>query len=187
MKFKKCRIHPEEGKRFEVELNKKITVLLGRNGDGKTTMLRAIEQELEDSEFKVVNDDAANRGDDMYNVFDPVHIVSTRFSSEGETLVHTLGIMLGKVGTHIHRGNKVVLCLDKMDSGLSVDRIKEAADFLKDTVAKDVELMIVTANSYELASQFRDVADFFWVKEQKFIELPNSYEEYIKLYFAEEK
>lgn len=187
MKFKKCYIHPEEVELFKIELNKKITVLLGKNGDGKTTMLRSIEQELKGSEFKVVNDDARDRGDNMSNMFDPEHIVSTRFSSEGETLVHTIGIMMGKVGAYIRKGNKVILCLDKMDSGLSIDRIKEAADFLKETVVKDVELIIITANSYELASQFRDVADFFWVKEKKFIELPSSYEEYIKLYFAEEK
>lgn len=185
MKFKRLYIHPEEGEAFEMELNSKITVLLGKNGDGKTTMMRAIEQELthrEENDFIVINDDAANRGDTMHNVFDPRHIMASRFSSEGETLINTIGTMTGKIGAAIQTGKSVVACFDKADSGLSIDRIIEFTDFLHGFLVKDVEMIVISANSYELASQFRGKAEFIWVKDKKFIELPENYEDYIKMY-----
>jgi len=187
MKFKYCRIHPEKGSPFELELNKKITVLLGKNGDGKTTLLRSIEAELQNTEIKVINDDARERGDDCNNIFDPAHILFTRFSSEGETLFYTIGMMIKKIGYYVRQSKKVVVCLDKVDSGLSIDKIKEAADFIKESLIKDIEMTIISANSYELASQFKGIADFYWVKKKAFIELPNTYEEFIKLYFPKHK
>lgn len=189
MKFEKMWNHPEEGEMFEVEFTKKFVILLGPNGAGKTTMMRAIESEMRGKEdYRVVNDDAAKKGDNIRNVFDPQHLVATRFSSEGETLSYTLGTMLGKVRYHAEKeGKKTILCMDKADSGLSIDRIRELAYVLKKYTAPTVELIVMSANSYELANEYRDVAEYYWVSDKKFIELPDTYEGFISLYPRDEE
>lgn len=191
MKLDKLWNHPEDGDYIEFDFDKKITLLLGKNGDGKTSFMRSIEQKLRhDEEFFVINDDARNRGDHMGNIFDPEHLVSTRFSSEGETLIHTIGTMLQKVKYHHDKGQKVILCLDKADSGLSIDRIKEVVDFLLDKdVSPLIHRLVVSANSYELASQFligsrENDTNTLWIKDMTSIKIPSTYKEFIDLYLT---
>lgn len=181
MLVKNCYKHPE-GEAFEFEFKSKFIVLMGKNGAGKTTMMNAIEQELDHKDnIIVLNDDARNRGDTMSNVFDPQHIMSTRFSSEGESLIHTFGAMFQKVGYHVKQKDRIILCLDKVDSGLSYDRIKEVVEFLEEFMVKEVEHIVISANSYELASLLKDKAEFYWVETNEYFEL-GSWDEFVKRY-----
>ena len=181
MKFDKLFIHPE-GDCFSLDLPKLI-VLLGPNGAGKTTMLNAIEAEAEKKDdCTVINDDVSRHGDTIGNVFDPVHITSTRFSSEGESMIHSFGLMLGKVGRAAKLADKkIILCLDKVDSGLSFDRIQEMISVLTEYVMKDCELLAISANSYELPYLLKDVAKFYWIPTKEFIEL-GTFEEFVSMY-----
>lgn len=177
----KCYNHPEE-KPFAAEFHKKLVVLLGKNGDGKTTMLKSIEQQFKDEEHVVINDDLARKGDSIENIYNMNHIAQTRFSSEGECLYYTVGLVAEKIGRAVASGKKVIVCLDKLDSGLSYDRILDVADFIYSMLESGPEMIFVSANSYELASQFVDLAEYYWVKEKKTISFPGNYSDYIALY-----
>ena len=191
MKIYEAFKHPERGDSFIFETNKKIVVLLGRNASGKTTMMRSFKMELEnreDDRYIVINDNLQDidvtKG---YNgMFDPNHLIQ-RWSSEGERIGYAFGNIIEKIGYHVKQKDKVVCLFDRLDSGLSYNRIKEIADFCKETLVEDVELIVVSANSYELAVQFKDEADFYWVHDNKFIDLPSTFEEFIKMYEVEEE
>lgn len=169
---------------FEFEPRNKITIIVGRNGSGKTAMLHFIQEEMK-KDYAVINDDAGQRGDTLANQFDPQHLMYTRFSSEGETLGYSIVQMLLKAKHFKGKGEKVVLCLDKIDSGLSYDNIVSVSDLIKEQVANDVDYIFITANSYELASQFKDFS-FYSVEKNEFIEL-GSYDDFIKLYNIQEE
>jgi len=177
----------EKGKRiFEkssVSVNPGITVLVGCNGAGKTTMLRQIEEQLENEEEPFVSFDNKTEGGqramDSFGFFKQFAELATMVcSSEGEQIMIVLGKQAKKVG-ELSRNNQdrnIFVLLDAVDSGFSIDNICALKKYLFDLAIKnhpkDVYI-ICTANSYEMA-RGEDCIDVISCEHVRF----NDYEEY---------
>lgn len=180
--------NPNKDQNITITFNSKITILLGKNGDGKTTLLRSIGDNTEDEyySFFVEASQDINKNASMHLAFDPTHL-SNMFTSEGERKIYSIGSALGKIGSAVAKSEKeLIILLDEVDSGLSPDRLKEFADFFSEVLAKEdkVKKIFIAANSYELASLFKGKADFLWVETQEFVEV-TTYEKFIEMYFGE--
>jgi ABC-type branched-subunit amino acid transport system ATPase component len=181
MKLKKTYKHPEAGDYFTFETDEKIVVLIGPNGAGKTTMLDSFKQQMEEN-YNIIYDNPQEIDGNVSHdaMFDPKH-VSHRWTSEGERMSYTLGNTLRRVGESVRNNKPTVVLFDRLDSGLSYDRIKEMADVVIEYVSKDVDFIAIAANSYELCYALKDVAKFYWVPTNEWIDLPN-FEDFIEMY-----
>lgn len=194
-KFKVCR-NPEdfENEYVDFQFKTKYTLLLGPNGAGKTTIIKSLKRQFRNSDkyvfesielFDKLNEAKHNTFTDLNNMLDRI---SQSFLSEGESIVTSMGVEMQRLGQLVtesmEQDKKIILGLDRVDSGLSPDRIQEVFDVLVwERLKEDVKYFIVTANSYELAHLFKDLDDttIIWVPTMEEIEL-TTFEDYIKLY-----
>ena len=139
-----------------------ITVLVGCNGCGKTSLIKQIKISLEKEDIPYVYYDnlsdggsnARNRAG-FYGNFD---FLATSFcSSEGENIVLNMGNIASEMGA-LTRDNpeakELWFLLDAVDSGLSIDNVVDMKEQLFSFVieynkGKDVYILI-TANAYEM-------------------------------------
>lgn len=175
-----------------------ISVILAPNGGGKTTTLNNLKKELEKKNIKVFlyshYNDSFKLGKNNYpEIFNkPENIIYSKFKSEGEELQYSFEewleknifkLMFGIREGMIHI-DELVLLIDELDSGLSLDKIKETISifelFFIDAKKSNTKLKIIlSANSYELASQFKDSC--YWLKTGKLVNIEN-YNNFEKLY-----
>lgn len=94
---------------------------------------------------------------------------------------YTIGITVGRIGGAVKTGKPTIVLFDRLDSGLSYDRIKDLTDVVIKYIMHDVEFIAVAANSYELCYLLKDVAKFYWVPTNEWIELP-TFENFIEMY-----
>ena len=152
-------------KKSEVEFEPGVTVLVGCNGYGKTTMLECIKAQCRTDdiffiEFESVGDRQRDRS--AAGFYGDINFLASSFcSSEGEKITMSLGKFAGSLGSFVRNHLNVktlVVTMDALDSGYSIDNVVEAKELLFRTVLEDceskgIELYIfVTANAYELAS-----------------------------------
>ena len=140
-----------------------LTVLVGCNGAGKTTMLRQIEQSLSDDGIpylyhsnltfgeKEAKSEAAFYGDFRF-------VADILASSEGENIINIVAAIAKRMGQLSQRNTnakELWFLFDAIDSGLSIDNIVE----IKETLFKHVQefeqgkdiYFVVSANEYEMA------------------------------------
>lgn len=152
-------------KKSEVKFEPGVTVLVGCNGYGKTTMLECIKAQCRTDdiffiEFESVGDRQRDRS--AAGFYGDINFLASSFcSSEGEKITMSLGKFAGSLGSFVRNhsdAKTLVVTMDALDSGYSIDNVVEAKELLFKTVLKDceskgIELYIfVTANAYELAS-----------------------------------
>ena len=150
-------------KKSEVEFEPGVTVLVGCNGYGKTTMLECIKAQCRTDdiffiEFESVGDRQRDRS--AAGFYGDINFLASSFcSSEGEKITMSLGKFAGNLGSFVRNHSNVktlVVTMDALDSGYSIDNVVEAKELLFKTVLEDceskgIELYIfVTANAYEL-------------------------------------
>ena len=146
-------------KKSKITINPGITVLVGKNGIGKTTLLMQIEQSLKKQKIPYLTYNELTDGRwSMQRALDAqnMQFLATLYqSSEGQKIHLNLGQFAEKVGRFIskYRNETVFVLFDAIDSGLSIDNIAEVKDFF-DLVVKDNPnvYIIVSANSYEMAN-----------------------------------
>lgn len=138
-----------------------VTVLVGRNGGGKTTLLNGIKEYCEKKNIPCYHYDNYTQGGDHakseYGYFGDFNsLVDVLFRSEGEQIYENFCNQVKKIGAFCHKhqtAEKLVFCLDALDSGLDCDGIKQILDCFnlstKDNKDKEVYI-IVTANNYGL-------------------------------------
>lgn len=139
-----------------------LTILVGCNGSGKSTILRYIDNKYRSNEeYKVFHWDGLSDKSSMKQMMlDSSNIdllASLAFSSEGEEINTNIGIIASRIGNCVREGkHDIIILLDGMDSGLSIDNITDTKEFFKKLVIPDVEntghkcYVIIPANEYEL-------------------------------------
>lgn len=153
-----CNIH----KKGTVTINPGLTVLVGCNGIGKSTLIRQLAQLLEREKIPVLKYDnlhdggsKARSGAAFRNDF--TFLATSMQSSEGENISMNLGRFASQIGTfqRAHKDAKELwIFLDAIDSGFSVDNIIEMKDLFNLIMenSNGAEIYIIaSANEYELA------------------------------------
>lgn len=179
-----------------VNLKTGLTVLVGCNGSGKTTMLKQIknhcrEENIPVLEFDNLHDGGSNSLSAAGFFGDTDFMIEGMTSSEGEVINMNLGKFAGKMGGFVRKhsdSKQLVFLMDAVDSGLSIDYILELKNLLFKTVmddlnAKGIEVYIVaSANEYELAKkeQCLDVISC------KYVNI-NTYDDYRKVVIESRK
>ena len=152
-------------KKSEVEFELGVTVLVGCNGYGKSTMLECIKAQCRTDDIFFIDFDSVNdrqRDRSAAGFYGDINFLASSFcSSEGEKITMSLGKFAGSLGNFVRKHSDVktlVITMDALDSGYSIDNVVEAKELLFQTVLEDckskgIELYIfVTANAYELVS-----------------------------------
>lgn len=150
--------------KLEREISPGLTILAGCNGSGKTTTLLSIKDAYgKDPNYKVFHwDGLSDKGVAKKRALDMQRIdvlSSLAFSSEGEEINTNIGLLASSIGNFIRKSTDkdVIILLDGLDSGLSIDNITEVKDFFKELLIPDIEksghhcYIIASANEYELA------------------------------------
>ena len=150
-----------------VTIDPGVTVLVGCNGCGKTTLMRLIQQELEYQKIpNLYFDNLSEGGVHARNAAafcgDIDFVLSSTVSSEGENIVINLGKTAKKIGKMFalyakdDESKEIWILLDAIDSGLSIDNVVDIKEHLFTFVLnreialnKDV-YFIVSANEYEM-------------------------------------
>lgn len=182
-----CTLH----NRKNFTINPGLTVLVGCNGAGKTTMLNHIKYELEKNEIPVFQYDNVHDGGSnaisRAGVYGQMNtLASLLCSSEGEKINQNIGQAAGQIGGFVRKNSnkgEVWILFDAIDSGYSIDNIIETKRDLFETIIEDCGnrnidvYIVVSANSYEMAcgEQCLDI----WSGKYITFENYNEYKQYI--------
>lgn len=151
-------------RRKQVTIEPGVSVLVGCNGTGKSTLIHIIKEDLEEKEINFTfYDNLIHGGSNAKSKAgfygDMTHLMSLVCSSEGEGIVSNMGKFVYSVGKYLrkHKDSKEVwILLDAVDSGLSVDNVIEIKELFKliidDHKDKDIYI-VISANEYELARE----------------------------------
>lgn len=169
----------------EFELKRGISVLVGCNGYGKSTTLKAIKQHCRKNNIPLLEYDGVSKQDSRSLMSSLFYHGNTELgalmlsSSEGENKSLSFGLFLQNISGYIkeHSEGGFVITIDAVDSGMSVDElitINEILGQIKNDVEKYADVyVIISTNNYEIAKGF-DCMDVNDGKYRQFI----NYEEY---------
>lgn len=141
-----------------------VTVLVGCNGVGKTTMLRLIESELKKAElpclyYDNLTEGGANARSKAAFMEDFNFVGLSMCSSEGENIIMNMektASAMGRFSMLYKDAEELWFLFDAIDSGLSIDNVLDIKEYLFKTVLehnKDKKVYIlVSANEYEMVS-----------------------------------
>lgn len=139
-----------------------ITVLVGCNGYGKTTLFSFIKEALNKDNIKFIHyNDRQEGGTSKIGsaiFYGDIAFASASFcSSEGERIILNLGQLTQKISSYIrgYKQDEHWILLDAVDSGLSIDNVVELKDLFKAIIedCKDSKVyIVVSANEYEMVN-----------------------------------
>lgn len=169
----------------QIVFEKGLTILVGCNGIGKTTLLKNIKDELEENNVVYYSYDNLRDGHNssmgeliFRGEFDLVSALYS--SSEGENIALHMSKVAGKIGKCVSANKEAKefwFLFDAIDSGWSIDNIIEAKELLFKTILdynQDKNIyIIVSANEYEMACSEK----CFDVASGKYIQI-KSYEDF---------
>ena len=138
-----------------------VTYLVGCNGSGKSTILGAINNKYrwdEDPNLVFIEIDERDGGNrtlmnkSLYNGNMDL-LSSMAVSSEGERIKIYLGTKISGLAKKLkdNPNVKLVITIDSIDSGLSIDNIEEIKELIEDTIMKDAPKdthIIISANTF---------------------------------------
>lgn len=141
-----------------------VNVLVGKNGIGKSTLLRLLADSLIKKEIPfIVYNNLVDGGDNAMslalNKGQMSMLRSLALHSEGEQISTNLGYFANKVGRFVHenrKSNQRWILLDAVDSGLSINNINELKSLFKlikqDCKKNGIDVYIIAAaNTFALA------------------------------------
>lgn len=165
-----------------------LTVLVGCNGYGKTTVLNFLDYENSESEtpclyFNNVTDGGLNAVQRAWFYDDMDFVIKQSLSSEGENIVHNIEEKAKEIGSFVRKNSQskeIWFLFDAIDSGLSIDNIIALKDFfkviIKDCYSKNITpYFLCTANSYEMCrdEECFDVHNGTYIKFKDYEEYRN--------------
>lgn len=172
-----------------ITLNPGLTVLIGCNGAGKTTMLHILNDFARKNKIPVIRYD--NLKDGGHNAMDEAawwgdyETVAMGFvASEGEAIKMNLGHYASKIGTFVRKhaeAKELFILFDAIDSGSSIDNIIEMKRdlfqiILENKPSRQDIYIVVTANSFEMAKN-EDCIDITTLRHVN----PRTYDRYSKI------
>lgn len=175
-------------KKSTFTLDPGITILVGCNGYGKSTMIREIREQLDAENIRYISYDNEHDGGSnsmrKAGFFGDMSLLASLFmSSEGEKISENVARHAQNVGAYV-RNNlespELWIIFDAVDSGLSIDNIIDIKEGLFNTILDDKRIkgdvyVVCSANSYEMASGNK-CFDVYKEEYTKF----DSYEDYKK-------
>ena len=179
-----------------------LTIIVGRNGYGKTTFLRSLEEQITEASTPCVswNDNEYGRSvgkDRMLHADNMAGLASMMCRSEGETMLASFSeFFMVKAGAAVrhcakHYKSEIFFLIDQIDSGLDIYQLDEIKDVINNTIIPDLEsrhiagYFLMTANSFEVA-EGEDCLDPVTGKHYRFDTLAE-YRSYIKSLYDEKK
>lgn len=148
-----------------------LTCLVGKNGTGKSTLLRSLKHHLQKEEKHFLSYDNYTQGGanamSKYGFTGKMDLLAAAFcSSEGQQIMLNYGQELAKIGTYIRSALKdgvteLYILLDALDSGLSIDNIRQIKSVFELILGEDANAdiyIIVAANTFELVKDADCVA-----------------------------
>lgn len=170
-----------------------VTILVGCNGTGKSTLINHIRRELEMNKiphihFNNLTDGGHTAMDAAAFVGNMSFVLDCAFKSEGEVIHINISRIANKCGNlmsyAIAKGYKEIwLLVDALDSGFSIDNIIDVKDnlfnvMIEDGKSKGIDVYIVAAaNSYEMVRD-QNCYDVYHCKYVTF-KTYNSYRKFI--------
>lgn len=151
-------------KKKNITINSGVTVLVGCNGSGKSTIIQRIKETLENEKIPVLTFDNHYDGDRRLMqkalYYGEMSLLAQLFmSSEGEKINSAICNFAQQVGNYVRANQDIKelwILFDAVDSGYSIDNIVEfKQDFintvLEDCQGRGVDIhIIISANSYEM-------------------------------------
>ena len=167
--------------------NPGITTLVGCNGAGKTTLMNYVMKQLDEgktpyTKYYGLESDSKLSYAGSNNTEILAAYLSSNYMSEGERIKEHFALLVSKIGYFVMNQckdeNQAWIFFDSLDSGLSIDNIRDLLDFFKNTMlpSKPANLdlyIVIAANSYEFARN-TDCLDVQTAEHMTF----DSYDEY---------
>lgn len=159
--------------RSALTINPGLTVLVGCNGTGKTTLLRVLNDQLRKEEDVLVMyyDDRTEGG--IHHIGSLLfrgytgEAAATLCSSEGEKISQSLGRLIAGIKPKLRKikPKELWLLLDAVGSGLSLDCVAELKEFVPFLQQEEPEItvyVVAATNEFEFAngSDCIDVTSF---------------------------
>lgn len=178
-------------KKHTFDFNEGLTCLIGKNGAGKTTLLKEINDVYENrTQIYYYRNEISEKTamQDFLESGQVNYLIRNFQSSEGQNIMNNFSDIVPRIGDFVRRNiknksNEILILLDGLDSGLSIDNIKELKDLFINTITKDClkhnvkPYIIISANNYE----FCRLTDCINVKTGKHI-IFNTYDEFRNFY-----
>lgn len=174
---------------FKLQLKPGFTALVGPNGAGKTTLLGQIKSYAEENKIEYwAYSNLLDGGEMAMNRYllagSMKQLASSMFSSEGEKLVNNFANRLGEMGKKVSTAIKskvpIIILIDAVDSGISIDMARNIVEFLLSVEEIDVNknggeiYLLMAVNNYEFAKSPADCVNVRSGEHMIF----NSYDEY---------
>lgn len=164
---------------------KRLNILFGGNGVGKSTLLNYISNNnIETDENYIVktyinseNNSKLNTNKDLKSTAEFIRAVNCSSYSEGQAILHNLLSFLEDI-KEMNTEDNVVVCMDEIDSGLSVENINMILWQIKEILdTKDNIQFFISCNNYHFVFVVKEVLNMY---DGNYIKI-KSYEEYFKL------
>ncbi len=173
--------------------NQGLTCLIGKNGAGKSTLLAEMKEALgEKNIFFYDNEESERNALSRFNFYGEMDKMFRNIgSSEGQNIRNNFEDSVSLIGNYvrecIENKKRVIIMLDGLDSGISIDYIKTLKEDLFSLILNDCDrnntecYIILSANNYEFCEnqdcinvstgehiRFKDYSEFrdFYLKEE---------------------
>lgn len=149
-------------KPFTMEPDPGLNLIVGENGSGKSSLMKAVANDIPEIRLERTSDDYMYfdtekdnpriKGYTPFNATgeDVAYSLSTRFNSHGEVLFPILN--------HMRNFKNKILFYDEPESGISIRHQLRLCTIIKETIKNDCQFFIAT-HSYILIKKFKKVFD----------------------------